>query len=54
MKISNSFLEIWSPDKVIDYLLVAFIASSAVASPITGKIATDLPTNALWLNSAGV
>ena len=36
------------------YLLVAFIASSAVSSPIPGKTAADLPTNALWLNSAGV
>ena len=52
VKISNSFLEIWSPNKVIEYLLVAFIASSAVSSAIPGKTAADLPTNALWLNSA--
>ena len=41
-------------DHTYKYLLVAFIASSAVSSPIPGKTAADLPTNALWLNSAGV
>ena len=39
-----------TPDKEIEYLLVPFIASSAVSSPIP---IADLPTNALWLNSAG-
>ena len=43
-----------TPDTEIEYLLVPFIASSAVSSPIPEKIPADLPTNALWLNSAGV
>ena len=40
-----------TPDTEIEYLLVPFIASSAVSFPIP---TADLPTNALCLNSAEV
>ena len=49
MKISNKYLEIWLPDRIIEYLLVAFIACSAVLSATPGRTATDLPTNALTI-----
>ena len=47
VKVSNKYLEVWLPDIEIEYLLVSFIASSAVSSAIPGKTAADLPTNAL-------
>lgn len=54
MNISNKYLEVYSIHKVIEYLLVVLIACSAVSSANPGKTKANLPTNALWLNSAGV